>query len=133
VVSYLIICAKLGYRLPGVNTIPEQIAANKGSYYTALEKADHALEDSKVIDVSELEGVIDAYLATQLLDVHDKAAGVSVNRNAIANLTDDDAEGGLSESSAWSWRQFIARIERHPVLVGGAITIIAAVLAIIFT
>lgn len=29
IVSYLILCAKLGYRLPGVKTIPEQIASGK--------------------------------------------------------------------------------------------------------
>jgi Fic family protein len=39
IVSYLILCAKLGYRLPGTKTIPEQIAANKQPYYRALERA----------------------------------------------------------------------------------------------
>src|SRR6202051_1248983 len=38
--SYLLLCARLGYRLPGKNTIPEQIAADKTPYYKALEAAD---------------------------------------------------------------------------------------------
>lgn len=38
--AYFVLCAKLGYRLPGQPTLPEQIAAAKPPYYKALEAAD---------------------------------------------------------------------------------------------
>lgn len=72
VVSYILLCARLGYRVPGTPTIPEQIAANKGPYYAALEEADKAFA-AGVIDVSGLEKLLGAHLATQLLHVHDAA------------------------------------------------------------
>lgn len=39
-ISYYILCAKLGFLLPGENTIPDLIAQNKFPYYDALEVAD---------------------------------------------------------------------------------------------
>jgi Fic family protein len=39
-VAYLVLCIRLGYRLPGTKTIPELIAADKAPYYAALEAAD---------------------------------------------------------------------------------------------
>lgn len=69
-VSYLVLCIRLGYRLPGTRTIPEQIAGNKTPYYDALEAADAG-------DLSPLEELLSGLLATQLLDVH-KAAMTSV-------------------------------------------------------
>ena len=41
-VSYVVLSIKLDSILPGTPTIPEQIAADKGPYYTALEAADAA-------------------------------------------------------------------------------------------
>jgi len=35
VVSYLVLCVRLGYVLPGTTTIPEQISKNKDPYYQA--------------------------------------------------------------------------------------------------
>lgn len=32
-VSYLVLCARLGYQLPGTDTIPEQIVSNREPYY----------------------------------------------------------------------------------------------------
>lgn len=74
IVSYIILAAKLGYRLPGTRTIPEQISENKSPYYKCLEDADLAFESS-VIDVSGFEKLLAGYLARQLLDVHDAAKG----------------------------------------------------------
>ena len=54
IISYLVLCAKLGYRLPGTKTIPERIAENKRPYYMALEAADRAWKEGRV-DVSEME------------------------------------------------------------------------------
>jgi len=74
VASYLVLCVRLGTRLPGINTIPEQIAANKGPYYRALEIADEAFRGGGV-DVGNLENYLEGLLAEQLLSVHQIATG----------------------------------------------------------
>ena len=71
-VSYFALCVRLGYRLPGTNTIPQQIAANKQPYYEALESADKAWS-AQTIDVSRMEALLEACLANQLLSVLDEA------------------------------------------------------------
>ena len=68
------LCLRLGYRLPGTNTIPEQIAKDKKPYYKALEAADQAWE-AKKIDLLELENFLFALLANQLVGVHRQATG----------------------------------------------------------
>ncbi len=73
-VSYLILCARLGYRLPGTNTIPEQIVANRQPYYAALDVADAAWTEGK-IDVSVMEQLLAEMLANQLSSVIDEASG----------------------------------------------------------
>lgn len=62
-VAYLILCVRLGYRLPGTKTIPELIAADKDPYYAALEAADDG-------DLTVLEKLLAALLAQQLLYIH---------------------------------------------------------------
>jgi Fic family protein len=62
-VAYLVLCIRLGYRLPGTKTIPELIALDKDPYYAALEAADAG-------DLTVLEKLLAALLATQLYDVH---------------------------------------------------------------
>lgn len=66
--SYLVLCAKLGDRLPGRKTVPEQIAEYKSPYYDALEKADEAYKAGQV-DTSTLENLLESYLAVQLKDI----------------------------------------------------------------
>jgi len=73
-VSYLVLCMRLGYPLPGTNTIPEQIAANKNPYYDALELADAAWKNGQ-IDVSALEKLLGDYLSAQLVGVVEQATG----------------------------------------------------------
>lgn len=77
-VSYYVLCAKLGYVLPGHQTVPEQIAADKEPYYLALEAADEGSKDDAV-DVSEMESLLDDCIANQLLsayrDASDPSAG----------------------------------------------------------
>lgn len=65
-VSYLVLCVRLGYRLPGTRTIPEWIAADKKPYYLALEAADSG-------DIAVLEALLSELLAQQLLEVHQAA------------------------------------------------------------
>jgi Fic family protein len=68
VASYLVLCARLGYRLPGTKTIPERIAENKKPYYAALEHADVAWKQDRV-DVSEMEKLLQGHLEAQLADI----------------------------------------------------------------
>ncbi len=72
VASYLVLCARLGYRLPGPKTIPERIAENKKPYYVALEHADRAWKESRV-DVSEMENLLQAHLEAQLAEIRVQA------------------------------------------------------------
>jgi len=73
-ISYLLLCLRLGYRLPGANTIPDQISRDKTPYYKALEAADKAWSDKR-IDLSVLEEYLAGLLAAQLMSVHDEATG----------------------------------------------------------
>lgn len=66
--SYLVLCIRLGYRLPGTRTIPELISDEKAPYYGALEKADAGELDS-------LEEYLQALLARQLLEIAEAASG----------------------------------------------------------
>jgi Fic family protein len=81
--AYYVLCAKLGYRLPGHRTVPEQIAADKRPYYEALEAADDAWLRGK-LDLAALESLLDGHLATQLLsaytDAKDPEAGLGTGR-----------------------------------------------------
>jgi len=75
-ISYVILCVRLGYRLPGTQTIPELIAGNKSPYYKALEAADIQEAGGK-IDLSEKEKLIESLLAAQLLSVLKNASSAS--------------------------------------------------------
>jgi Fic family protein len=72
--SYLLLCLRLGYRLPGKNTIPDQIARDKNPYYKALEAADSEWKTEK-LDLSVSEALLANLLAEQLGSVHDQATG----------------------------------------------------------
>lgn len=84
-VSYLVLSVKTGMRLPGQNTIPEQIAENKEPYYKALEFADAAEKEHK-IDVSALEKLMSDYLAKQLVRVHEAANSAQHDRQSRPKL-----------------------------------------------
>jgi Fic family protein len=73
-VSYLVLCAALGFQLPGDPTIPDLIVADRDPYYDALRKADAACDLGKV-DVSAMEDLMGSLLAKQLLAIHDQATG----------------------------------------------------------
>lgn len=73
-VSYLVMCARLGYKLVGTNTIPEQIVANRQPYYAALDSADEAWADGRRIDVAQMEMLLETMLARQLATVLRDAA-----------------------------------------------------------
>lgn len=74
VLSYVILCIALGYRLPGTPAIPQQIQDDRSGYFKALEAADEAaLKDE--IDVSVMEELLKNMLARQLLSVIETASG----------------------------------------------------------
>jgi Fic family protein len=72
--SFLVLCIRLGYRLPGTNTVPEQISHDKAPYYAALESADRADSQGRV-DVSQMESLLEGLLASQLVSILQDAKG----------------------------------------------------------
>jgi Fic family protein len=74
VLSYVALCIRLGFRLPGTMTIPEQIERDRSPYFQALDHADAACKRGN-IDVSAMEAVIEGLLAKQLTNVYELAAG----------------------------------------------------------
>jgi Fic family protein len=73
-VSYVVLSIKLDGLLPGVPTIPDQIASDKKPYYEALEVADEVWKTSNIVDVSKLEKMLEAMLAKQLVSAAAQAA-----------------------------------------------------------
>jgi Fic family protein len=67
--SYLVLCVRLGCKLIGTKTIPEQIVANRQPYYSALDVADAAWAEAEHVDVSEMETLLGDMLARQLSSV----------------------------------------------------------------
>lgn len=72
--AYMVLSIATRMLLPGARTIPEQIIANRSPYYDALEHADKAAEDGRV-NVTELEKMLEAMIAAQLLSVAELATG----------------------------------------------------------
>jgi Fic family protein len=70
--SYMILCVKMGYVLPGKKTIPDQIAENKAPYYKALEAADDGCDQDRV-DLTVMKDLLSSMLAKQLYEVHTQA------------------------------------------------------------
>jgi Fic family protein len=66
-VSYVVLSIRLEGLLPGVPTIPDQIANDKTPYYVALEAADLAWKATQQVDVSQLESMLEGMLARQLV------------------------------------------------------------------
>ncbi len=131
VVSYLILCARTGARLPGKVTIPEQIALNKAPYYKALEDADSHYRVGKKINVEAMEAMLDAQLASQLLSVHEDATGSNQTRSAVASPPPN--ETSLFKAATRPTRNaydFVTLIENHPVVAGGIMLLIATLLGV---
>ena len=70
--SYVVLNVRLGYRIPGTRTIPDQIVENRKPYYKALEAADGAQTNGRT-DVSAMEELLEGMLAAQLLSVIEQA------------------------------------------------------------
>ena len=74
-VSYLVLCARLGFVLPGRKLIPELIMENREPYFDALRAADDAAAQG-VIDLSEMENLLSGLLSAQLVQIHEDATGI---------------------------------------------------------
>lgn len=66
--SYLVLCIRLGEKLPGTLTVPDQISRNKSPYYEALEAADHACSEGQ-LQLARLEDLLKSLLAAQLVSI----------------------------------------------------------------
>ncbi len=75
IVSYILLCIKLGYLIPGTKTIPDQITDNRNPYFIALDEADAAWKNGKKLDVSAMEALLSALLAAQFLSAMNDAGG----------------------------------------------------------
>lgn len=75
ILSYIILCIRLSYVLPGAPSIPQQIEENRGPYFRALEAADKVYRRTKNFDFSEMEEMLKGMLAKQLLAVIREADG----------------------------------------------------------
>jgi Fic family protein len=92
-VSYVVLCLKLGYLLPGTRTIPDQISEDKQPYYKALERADEAFQQDRV-NVEDLEQLLAAMLARQLYAVFKDATGAG--ELAISEIVPGAAKGDVT-------------------------------------
>lgn len=72
--SYLVLCGRLGYRLPGEKTIPELIVERREHYLEALHAADDA-RSKGVLDITAMEDLMSGLIADQLLAIHEQATG----------------------------------------------------------
>lgn len=74
--AYIVLCAKLGFRLPGEVTIADFIVAARQPYLDALRSADKAWEQG-TIDLTKMEELLESLLAKQFLTVITEASGRS--------------------------------------------------------
>ncbi len=135
--SYLVLCANIGTRLPGINTIPEQISKNKAPYYQALEDADEAFKRGET-DVSSLERYLSELLLRQLDETYTRAGGkVIETANNINNPHPDRNSGNYinidnnnnnDRNTGWKDAKPIRWIEGHPTTSIIIATIIAAII-----
>ena len=121
ILSYLVLCGRLGQSLPGTHTIPEQISENKDPYYQALEEADRHFKKG-TINVSSMENLLEKYLANQLVQLHEQATG-----NIAISLPQTGTRGrGRALKTA------IDSVEARPVLYTVLATVVVGLLALVF-
>jgi len=110
-VSHLVMCARLGYELPGTKTIPDIISEDKQGYYDALDAADEAWKDDR-LDVAVMEGVLQRALDIQLGTVLDEAraptrppaAGEVMRPSLPSQRRDADSRFSQVRKSIWTDR-----------------------------
>lgn len=134
--SYLVLCARLRARLPGDLTIPRQIADDKPPYYDALEAADGHWSEGQ-IDLSEMEALLERLLTVQIAGAASETWPTTrMSLPVVANGTDS-----LVANRVVSSRSIVARSKADrpmstavkAALIGGAFTIVAAILTIVLS
>jgi Fic family protein len=75
ITSYVVLCIKVGFLLPGTPTIPDQIVGNRAPYFEALDAADLVWKDTGTVDVSKMEDLLGGLLAVQLTKAFEQAGG----------------------------------------------------------
>jgi len=95
--SYLVLSVKLGYKLPGSQTIPEFIAKDKQPYYNALESADASWKKG-ALDLREMEDLLKGCLAAQLVDVVEQASSRVVAVGGEAQRVPDGSRAKEAEA-----------------------------------
>ncbi len=75
VLSFVVLSMKLGFVLPGSPTLPELVIQHRVDYEDALDAADAAWKEGKVVDVTAMERLIESLLAKQLARVYEMAGG----------------------------------------------------------
>lgn len=80
-IAFLVLCMKMGSRIPGTRTIPDLIAGNKSPYYHALESADELWKNEHTLDLTQLEQLLSDLLANQLLSALEQASGKLLGEN----------------------------------------------------
>jgi Fic family protein len=138
IVSYVVLSAKLGLRLPGAATIPEQIAAQKTPYYEALEAADRALEKGQ-IDTSRMETILERSLQIQLESaIQEMSSGTQAQRSTSVVVPGEPLESRVEklEASLLTYRRsrpLFEVMERNPVLFTGAFGLFIAIVSSLIT
>lgn len=131
--SYLVLCGHLGYELPGANSIPGIIAANKAPYYGALEFADDAHAAGQLNGTRPMEDILEGALTKQLAHVlsearqkaSDKAGQpASTGVHSVSHPHEGrTGAAGLGRKSRWSaqpkWRKRL-------ITIGGALLFLAS-------
>jgi Fic family protein len=83
--AYLVLCARLGYDLPGSPTVPQQIAdvpKSRDRYVKALQAADASDKNGR-LDVSMMEDLVSDCLAAQLLSIHQQAGTAASQPSSV--------------------------------------------------
>ena len=73
-ISYIGLCARLGFRLPGKRTIPDLIVDHRSEYIAALRSADAEYGRGN-INVSDMENLMESVMAQQMVDLMGQATG----------------------------------------------------------
>lgn len=134
ILCYIVLSAKLGFRLPGTLTIPEQIAADKQPYYEALEAADQAFLKGK-IDVSAMRSLIENCLERQLessLSDQDVEAADTATQDVFTEQERLEIASPAVESALLTQfgdrKPILPIVEHNPVLFGGIFNFVSALI-----